>query len=233
MSGIAAVYGRLSAEALDDVLHTLLDQISHRGPLSSKWSSDGIALGQRLLASTPEARHERLPVSTLGGRLQIALDGRIDNRRDLIDKLSLHNPDVDVLTDADLIVHAYDRWGVGCLEHLLGNFAFVLWDNSRRRLFAARDHQGFRPLLFARTAGGLAIGSEMRQLLAAPGIRDEPDAEFLSLLPDRRSAEARRHAVSSHFRSSAGTLPAGGRKRYLHPGILAASPVGGAATERA
>lgn len=179
MSGIAAVSGRLSPDALKDVLQILLDKIERRGPIVSTWTGAEIALGQRLLPTTPEARSEGLPLITLGGRYQIALDGRIDNRRDLINKLALHNPDVPVLTDADLIVHAYDRWGVNCLEHMLGNFAFALWDGPRRRLFAARDQQGFRTLVFARTAGGLAIGSEPRQLLAA-GIRDEIDQEFLA-----------------------------------------------------
>lgn len=180
MSGIAAVYGRLSADALQDVLQTLLDAIERRGPLASSWTGDGIALGQRLLPTTPEARYEGLPQATLGGRYKIALDGRIDNRRDMINALALQDPDVAVLTDADIIIHAYDRWGTACLEHLLGNFAFVLWDEAPRRLFAARDHQGFRSLVYARTAGGLAIGSEPRQLLALPGIRDEVDQEFLA-----------------------------------------------------
>ena len=179
MSGIAAIYDQAGARVSADELAPLLEAISHRGPREGVWLGDCVALGQRLLPCTPEAEAERLPVRAAGGNFQMALDGRIDNRDDLAAALGA-DFDAALMTDADLIIHAYHRWDTGCLERLVGDFAFVLWDRRQGRLFAARDQRGFRPLVYARRGERLVLGSEPRQILAYPGLPARVDQLFLA-----------------------------------------------------
>ena len=77
--------------------------------------------------------------------------------------------------DADLIRRAWLRWGRECPKHLLGDYAFAIWDVGRRMLFCARDHIGAKPLYYARTARGFAFASAVEGVLAAPGVSDELD----------------------------------------------------------
>ena len=69
-------------------------------------------------------------------------DARIDYRDELRAKLGAGHESLD---DAGLILHAYLRWGEACLEHLIGDFAFAIWDPRERKLFCARDRFGLRP----------------------------------------------------------------------------------------
>src|SRR6185369_2933437 len=73
-----------------------------------------------------------------GGDVWITADARIDGGE---------NGD---LTDDERILRAYERWGEGCVEHLIGDFAFVIWDKRLRRLFCARDHFGVKPFFYTR-----------------------------------------------------------------------------------
>ena len=58
-------------------------------------------------------------------------------------------------TDVELILHAYRRWDTGCVDHLLGDFAFAIWDGRKQRLFCARDHFGVKPFFYARVGNAL------------------------------------------------------------------------------
>jgi asparagine synthase (glutamine-hydrolysing) len=179
VSGIAAVYDRSGGPVATGELARLLDAIAHRGPTASGWADGCVALGQRLLPTTPEAVHEGLPVEAAGGQYQLALDGRIDNRDELAAALAVDLRD-GVVTDADLIVYAYERWGSDCLSRLVGDFAFALWDSIRDRLFAARDQRGFRPLAYTEAGSRLLIGSEPSQLLAYPAVPQAIDQLYLA-----------------------------------------------------
>src|SRR5690606_34954919 len=90
-------------------------------------------------------------------------------------KRSLRGAGVSVISDAPthLILAAYRAWGDRCVEHLEGDYAFVLWDGARRRVFAARDFHGKRPLFYATFGGRLAIGSTVTTILAHPNCPDE------------------------------------------------------------
>src|SRR5262249_23019564 len=82
-------------------------------------------------------------------------------------------------TDTEVIVHAYERWGTGCVDRLRGMFAFAVWDRRRRRLFLARDRVGKKPLVYTRQAGRLLFASELQGLLAAPAVPREVDLAAL------------------------------------------------------
>lgn len=100
------------------------------------------------------------------GNLTILADVRLDNRDDLCAQLGVAPADRAAIADADLIARAYKKWGTDCVPRLLGDFAFALWDDSRRMLLCARDHIGARPLYFAETPSGFAFASSIEALLS-------------------------------------------------------------------
>ena len=89
--------------------------------------------------SRPSPYNERLPYYDPTYRLAIAADAIIDNRRELFDLLQVRPADRAGMTDSELILLAYRKWGREAPEHLVGDFAFVIWDEQERLLFGARD----------------------------------------------------------------------------------------------
>ena len=113
------------------------------------------------------------------GRCMLVFDGRLDNRRDLVDDLRLR--DVDSRSrDADLVLAAYETWGDECASRLIGDFAFGLWDGSRRRLVCVRDVFGVRPLYFRVAYDVVCFATQLRQILAASKDSPSFDLEFIA-----------------------------------------------------
>ncbi len=86
-------------------------------------------------------------------------------------------------SDAELILHAYDAWGEQCVEHILGDFSFVLWDSRRHCLFCARDHLGIRPLYYAEIGQCLLVSNTLdclRQLDAVPTDLNDQAIRFIT-----------------------------------------------------
>ena len=156
-------------------LAPMLDAVPHRGPHGrGERYGAGYGFGHLLLHTTPESVHERQPLVAAKGQVVLVADVRIDNREELMDRLGIAAGEGPV-TDAALILEAYLRWGSDCPEHLLGDFAFAVWDARVRRLVAARDPLGMRNLYYYRHPGGLLFGTEIKQILAVPGVPSEID----------------------------------------------------------
>ncbi len=129
---------------------------------------------------TPQARGERQPVEGGDGRFIMLFDGRLDNRRDLIQRLGLELPASDRLPDSQLAMYCWERWRTRLTAHLVGDFALIVWDERDQRLFAARDHFGLRPLCYHATRDRIVIASTPFAVLAAGGIERRPDARKLA-----------------------------------------------------
>ena len=169
MSGIAAVVNFDGAPAPRQVLEQMTCRIAYRGVDGVRyWYGDGVGLAHLALNSTPEALHETQPLHSNDRRLVLVADARIDNRPELLGDLKSELPRTEVTTDADLILAAYQKWGTGCPDRLIGDFAFVLWDTRERQLFAARDPLGVRSLSFARFGDTVVVASEAQQILEHP-----------------------------------------------------------------
>lgn len=168
-------------------LRHLANYLAFRGPDAQQLRAEGpVGLAHAVLRTTPESEGERQPL-TLDGRVWIVADGRVDGRKELISALlrgagsdqsiSAEAPDV------ELILRAYLVWGESCLERLLGDFAFVIWDAERRELFAARDHFGVKPLFYATANNALLISNTLDCLREYPAISSRLDdlaiADFL------------------------------------------------------
>ncbi|WP_148255199.1 asparagine synthase-related protein [Aidingimonas lacisalsi] len=147
---MSAIIGRIHfsgtpvpAEAFRDALDSL-KAFGRDG--TQAWMDGPLALGHQQLDITPESRYERQPLQKHG--LVIVADAIIDNRDELRDRLGIDNPGRATLPDSELIIDAYHRWGAQCVEKLVGDFAFAIWDTHDQSLFCARDHIGARPLYY-------------------------------------------------------------------------------------
>ena len=143
---------------------------AHRGPdgIESEVTA-GVGLAHLALWVTPESTASPQPVVAEGG-LRLVADARIDNRADLLAVLGPLGLAGVGSSDAELIMAAYQHWGPECPAHLLGDFAFAVWDGAGRRLFAARDLMGMRPFHYQARRHRMVFGSEAKQVLAAPAV---------------------------------------------------------------
>ncbi|HET6567727.1 MAG TPA: lasso peptide isopeptide bond-forming cyclase, partial [Rhodothermales bacterium] len=129
-----------------------------------------VGFGHCMLHTTAESLGEKLPCTDATGRFTITADARIDNREELLSLLRVSRPAGSV-SDSALILLAYERWGEACVEHLLGDFAFAIWDAQERRLFCARDHFGIRPFYYHHRAGRhFTFATEIKALLTQEGV---------------------------------------------------------------
>jgi asparagine synthase (glutamine-hydrolysing) len=124
-----------------------------------------------MLRTTPQSLDERLPLVSEGESFVVTADARIDNRKELISCLGPHRKRTDDIRDTDLILAAYQRWGDEAPGHLVGDFAFALWDGRRRTLLCARDPMGVKSFYYYHRADGLfAFASEIKALVACADI---------------------------------------------------------------
>jgi asparagine synthase (glutamine-hydrolysing) len=129
-------------------------------------------------------REEDRPLLDPQRQICILFDGRLDNRPELIAKLSPARGAES--TDAQLLLAAYLEWGAGCTDHLLGDFAFAVWDNPRKRLVCAVDPLGIKPLHYAQVGSLICFASDAVQVLHHPAVPDDyNEAEIAAYLAGR------------------------------------------------
>jgi len=188
MCGIAGVAGAASSRPPRGVMaeraEAMAASLSHRGPDDSGvWESpDGsVALSQRRLSIVDLSVLGRNPMAWDGGRLWITFNGEMYNFLELRAELEQAGCRFRSHTDTEVILAAYDRWGVDCLARMAGMFAFALWDAPRKRLWIVRDRLGKKPLYYAERHGSLAFASELKALLVDPDFPREIDRTALAL----------------------------------------------------
>jgi asparagine synthase (glutamine-hydrolysing) len=172
MSAIAGFWNLDGRPAASAELRRMLQRLSHRGPHGEgAWCRAAVALGHRLLHTTPESLSETLPLVERGGGLALTADARIDNRQELLRALPGSARPTRDAPDSELILAAYRAWGSRCVEHLVGDFAFALWDNAQGHLFCARDQFGVKPFYYHYQPGRLfAFATEIKGMLALPEV---------------------------------------------------------------
>lgn len=150
--------------------------VRHRCPDGSwTWADGPVGLAQADLATLPE---DEPGAPVVAGRLRIAASCRLDNRGDILRALPRDcTPRSN--TDSAIILAAYQAWGEACVERLVGDFAFVIWDGDQRRIFAARDISGARQLFYYRDRERLIVASDRTQLFQDPSIPFEVDEDQL------------------------------------------------------
>ncbi len=175
MSGIVGIFRRRGVPVERALLQSLTNFLAYRGPDSQEiWLDEGaVGFGHTMLRATREAAGEHQPTS-LGGRLWITADARIDCRDELVEKLDASGRKVELTApDSELILHGYDVWGDKCVLHLRGDFAFAVWDAVRARLFCARDHFGIKPFFYTAKEDLFLFSNTLNCLRMHPEISDE------------------------------------------------------------
>jgi asparagine synthase (glutamine-hydrolysing) len=185
MCGLAAFFHPDGAVPDRAWLEAAAHAIRHRGPDDAGFHDEpGAGLAFRRL-SIVDVHTGHQPLGNEDGTVLIAYNGEIYNHLALRAELEARGHRYRTRSDTETIVHAYEEWGDDCVKRLDGMFAFALWDRRRRRMLAARDRVGIKPLYWTRSGGGVAMASEIKSLLAFPGVerrvRLEGVAEHLSL----------------------------------------------------
>lgn len=186
MSGIAGLYWRNGRPVRRDDILNMVTTLRHRGPDDLEvWSAGSIGLGQCVLRTSAESLRGHFGGRSPGHDLVITADARLDNRNELLDSLNVDPARRVGTTDSQLILSAYEHWSEGCVRHLVGDFAFAIWDGHNRTLFCARDHFGVKPFYYHRSNEGFSFASEIKALLCLAEVprrlNEERVGDFLAV----------------------------------------------------
>lgn len=170
MSGFIGVVN-FDGEPVDKkLLEKLAERIACLGPDAQDCLIDGAAgFAHALFRTTRESATERQPLTI--DDLTIVGDARIDARAELVCQLRSRGQEVSLgLPDINLILAAYRVWNQSCLQYLIGDFAFAIWDRRRRQVYCARDHFGIRPLYYAHVGSTLIVSNQIGAIRLHPKV---------------------------------------------------------------
>ena len=166
MCGIGAILDP-AGTASPHAAERMVDALRHRGPDGDALRRIGpLALVHTRLAIIDVAGGDQ-PLDSEDGQVTAIVNGEIYNQRQLRERLEERGHRFATHSDSEVVVHSYEEHGTGCVRHLSGIFAFALWDERRRRLVAARDAFGVKPLYWWTDGRRVALASEIGALLAA------------------------------------------------------------------
>ena len=164
MCGISGIVDlRESRPINQDLVRAMNDSLAHRGPDGEGFHFEqGVGIGHRRL-SIIDLEGGKQPIYNEDQTVVVSYNGEIYNFQDLVDELRASGHVFRTHCDSEVIVHAWEEWGVDCLERFNGMFAFALWDRNRQTLFLARDRIGIKPLYYAIRPGrsfGVWVGTQ-------------------------------------------------------------------------
>ena len=152
------------------ILKSMTDAIYHRGPDDEGfYIHNNIGLGFRRL-SIIDLNTGHQPLANADNSVYIVFNGEIYNYIEKREILLQKGYVFKTATDTEVILHLYEEFGVECLKHLRGMFAFAIWDNNRQQLFCARDRFGIKPFYFYTDSEQFVFGSEIKAILGAGNI---------------------------------------------------------------
>ncbi|MGI9212363.1 MAG: asparagine synthase (glutamine-hydrolyzing), partial [Methylococcaceae bacterium] len=214
MCGLCGIYnpGRNIEE---DVLNRMTHIMHHRGPDGyGTWSDTGIGLGHRRL-SIIDAKGGQQPWLSDDRSIVLVYNGELYNYPELKNRLVNYGHVFHSASDTEVLLRAYEHWGIDCVLHLNGMFAFAVWDQSQRRLLLARDHLGIKPLYYTQREGCLVFASEIKSLLQTGWCTASLDLDALSLLFSFRFVPSPRTLFSGIYK-----LPPGHRLVVTDKGLV-------------
>ncbi|HEX2914864.1 MAG TPA: asparagine synthase-related protein [Chloroflexia bacterium] len=173
MSGIVGIVNLDGAPVERGLLERLTGYLAFRGPDRQEvWQEGSVGFGHTLLRTTPEGWFEQQPFS-LDGESWITADARVDGRTELIERLGLEEGlKLKEINDAELILRAYLKWGEECVAHLIGDFAFAIWDGRKQKLFCARDQFGVKLFYYARVGNCLIFSNTLNCIRQHPLVSE-------------------------------------------------------------
>jgi asparagine synthase (glutamine-hydrolysing) len=230
MCGIAGVIALKDSpfRASACFVEKMRDTMIHRGPDGcGVWvSQDGrIGLGHRRLSIIDLSEAAGQPMENEDGTLRVVFNGEIYNHAEIrceLEAIGGHHWKTDH-SDTEVILHAFEQWGIACLQRFRGMFAIALWDERKRELWLIRDRMGVKPLYYSLHHGRLTFASEIKALLTDPeqprAVNESALFHYLSFLttpaPETLFAGIRKLPSASWLRiSDDGTMH---EERYWDP----------------
>jgi asparagine synthase (glutamine-hydrolysing) len=174
--GIIDLYKKASVEKLTEMSSVM----SHRGPDEEGYHVDGhVALGHRRL-SIIDLESGKQPMSNEDGTIWITYNGEIYNFPEIKKELIEKGHHFKTRSDTETIIHAYEEYGIQCLEKIRGMFAFGIWDKKKRELFLARDRLGKKPLYYYIENNKFVFASEIKAILQDNRVKRELNSVALA-----------------------------------------------------
>ena len=171
MCGICGILRFDASRVEREALVEMNQQIVHRGPDDAGlFLEGGVGLAMRRL-SIIDVQSGHQPISNEEGNVWVVFNGEIYNHQELRRELEGRGHRYRSHSDTETIVHLFEEHGRDCVQYLRGMFAFVIWDARSQKLFAARDRLGIKPFYYLQDQEKFLFGSEIKTLLAYPGVR--------------------------------------------------------------
>jgi asparagine synthase (glutamine-hydrolysing) len=164
------------------VINDMMDTIKHRGPDSGDFfSDDRVTLGFRRLSIIDLSEEGTQPMYNEDGSLVLVFNGEIYNYQELRSELLRKGHIFKSDSDSEVVVHAYEEYGVDLLQKVRGMFAFAIWDKTNETMFLARDFFGIKPLYYTQNTvdNSLIFGSEIKSFLKHPAYKKELNKDAL------------------------------------------------------
>ncbi|MBS3770676.1 MAG: hypothetical protein KGY69_10500 [Bacteroidales bacterium] len=181
MSSIAGIYKQNGESVGNREIKSMLDALHHWDADDRAQLTEGaVGMGHLMLYNTPESKYEQQPYRDPGTGMVITADARIDNRQELADKLGMDLETEKPVPESQLILEVYKKYGTACPEHLVGAFAFAIWDPHNNQLFCARDHMGFKPFYYLNNGNFLVFATEIKGIKAHPEVSLTMNEQFVA-----------------------------------------------------
>jgi len=162
MCGICGFYGFEDKS----LIKRMTDVITHRGPdQSGIYSDKKISLGHRRLSIIDLSKRGIQPMTNEDGNLVIVYNGEIYNFKEIKTELEKKGHNFKSNTDTEVVVHAYEEYGIKCIEKFNGMFAFAIWNSDKEELILARDRIGIKPLYYYHEGSRFIFASEIKSIL--------------------------------------------------------------------
>lgn len=188
MCGLAGVFVFHSFPVTTKYIQAMIDTLHHRGPDGEGiWISKDrkVGLGFRRLSIIDLSSNANQPMSNHDGSLQIVFNGEIYNHAEIRKQLPHYQWKTDH-SDTEVILHAFEEWGIDCIHRFRGMFAIAIWDEKKRELWLVRDRIGIKPLYYSVHHGRITFASEIKALLQDPEqkreVHEEAFYHYLSFL---------------------------------------------------
>ncbi len=184
MSGLCGIFD-FGGNILTRHFETMLFMLTHRGRGDpGVWRDESLCFGFWDLKALDEERRFPQPFRDEKENVRVMFDGRLDNRKELLEKLGWQNA-----TDVELVAGGYGKWNENVFRELLGDFALALWDGRKEKLILARDPIGLKPLFYYKDSRRFIFASEAKAILSFPDVPRAPDEKFLRAFDSARLRE--------------------------------------------
>ncbi|WLR42772.1 asparagine synthase-related protein [Bacillus carboniphilus] len=181
MSAIIGLYDLAKNPVSDELIDKMINPL-RKFPLDDigVTKSEYLFFGNWAQWITPEQRNEPMPFYDSERKLLITADAIIDNRVELFERLQIPISYQSSIPDSQLILLAYEKWGEDSPKYLLGDFAYMIWDEKAEKMFGARDFSGGRTFYYANVKGIFSFSTIINPILSLPHIENDLNEQWLA-----------------------------------------------------